>query len=266
MKTLLFILFGFFAINLLRAQDTASTGKDTAHLKIGKMNFLMWEDPSAELDTSSNKKKKGDDDHGRIPLFGIGINGYLNARNSSALPKGYEFLELRQEKSLSVNFNILEGDIDLIKNYLYIVLGADIEFNNYRFTGSNRISGTGSVITGFTDTIALKKSKLTATYLTFPLLLEINTRKKYSKALHILPGMIYGIKIGSHSKLVYDAGGITYKPKEYGDFNMAPFRYGLTLRIGYRGVQFFANYMLSELFEDIKDPLLYPFSAGIMLF
>jgi hypothetical protein len=53
------------------------------------------------------------------------------------------------------------------------------------------------------------------------------------------------------------------KVKIKDDFNLNPFRYGLTARIDFPWFDFYLNYNLSEMFEDGQGPATQTFSAGI---
>jgi hypothetical protein len=78
-------------------------------------------------------------------------------------------------------------------------------------------------------------------------------------------GLIGGLKIGSHTKVVYEDGGDKNKDKNRSDFFLSPFRYGYTARAGYGFLKVFANYYNTTLFEKNKGPQLHPFTIGFML-
>ena len=70
--------------------------------------------------------------------------------------------------------------------------------------------------------------------------------------------------LASKTKIKYQDGG---RQKEVlkDDFSLAPFRYGATVRIGYRAINLFANYYFSPLFGETAEPELHPFSVGLNL-
>ncbi|MCK4465033.1 MAG: outer membrane beta-barrel protein, partial [Bacteroidales bacterium] len=113
--------------------------------------------------------------------------------------------------------------------------------------------------------LSLEKSKFATSYLTVPLLLEFQVPAgKRSRRLFFSGGVIGGLKIGSHTKMVYKENGNRKKDKNRGDFNLSPLRYGVTARVGYRALKVFANFYLTPLFEDGAGPELYPFSVGLV--
>jgi hypothetical protein len=72
-----------------------------------------------------------------------------------------------------------------------------------------------------------------------------------------------GLRIGSHTKQVYEVNGNEFKEKKREDYHLSPFSYGLTARVGYNNLGVFVDYSLSSLFEDNQGPELNPWSAGI---
>ena len=53
--------------------------------------------------------------------------------------------------------------------------------------------------------------------------------------------------------------------KVNGEYNLNPFRYGLTARIDFKWFDFYLNYNLSEMFEEGNNPSTQTFVAGINL-
>jgi len=125
------------------------------------------------------------------------------------------------------------------------------------------------------DTMNLRKNKLTVSYATVPVLLTFNSSSNLKKAFHITTGLLFSYKLGSHTKKVYNKDDKKEKDKTFDDFNIDPFRYDATIRIGYSydatirigysDFTVFANYALSELFKSGKGPELHPWTIGISL-
>jgi len=122
------------------------------------------------------------------------------------------------------------------------------------------------------------KSKLSATYLnaSFVPMLDFakGTRKvkslergsvKYTsykkRGIRIGGGMYAGYRLGSSTKLKTESS----KDKDRGSFYMNNFRYGVRAQFGYKGMDFFANYDLNEVFVSGKGPSLNAISFGIIL-
>ena len=102
----------------------------------------------------------------------------------------------------------------------------------------------------------------------FPVILEAQFGKGNSKErLYISGGVVGGLKISSATKVVHEVNGKKQKLKERGgDLNINRWRLGLTARVGYKDIfNFYANYYLTELFEDGMEPELYPITIGIRM-
>ncbi len=247
---------------------------DTVKVKIGKKGIKIIENEDGtsidiidldemedEKDFTYKRKFKG---HWRG--FEMGLNNLSTEEFSLSLPASDHFMNLNTGKSWNVNINFLRYGLGLIGNNVGIVTGLGFEFNDYRFDNNNTImkDDNGMIVEG-TYGLPLEKSKFATAYLTAPLLLELQVPTgKHNKRLFLSGGVIGGLKIGSHTKVVYKEDGNRQKVKDRGDFNLSPLRYGVTARIGYRALKVFANYYLTPLFEEGAGPELYPFSVGLV--
>jgi hypothetical protein len=83
----------------------------------------------------------------------------------------------------------------------------------------------------------------------------------HDKRLYFSGGVIGGLKLGSHTKVKRDNS----KSKSHDDFNINPFRYGTTARIGYRGINLFGTYYFTSFFKNDRGPEMFPFTIGIGL-
>jgi outer membrane protein with beta-barrel domain len=205
------------------------------------------------------KKSKFD---GHFSALEIGMNTYLNKDSEMKLPSNYDFLELNTGKSWGVNLNIAEVNFSLIGKSLGLTTGMKFQFNNYRFDQNITLTQDSSVVWYVEETqFTYSKTKLTSTYLLVPIMLEVKPIR--DKKLHFAIGAEAGLKLGSHTKVVYKDNGEKMKDKNKEDFYLSPFRYNAVAKVGYDDISVFANYSLSTLFEDEKGPELYPFMVGI---
>lgn len=126
------------------------------------------------------------------------------------------------------------------------------------------------------------KSKLAATYLNFQLVPMFDfargsrkvrayerggfSFKRSSKQGFRFGGGGYaGYRLGSRSKLVYKEDGDREKDISRGNFYLTNFRYGVRVQMGYKGMDFFANYDLNNVFAEGRGPKLNAVSFGIIL-
>ena len=198
----------------------------------------------------------------------IGLNNFLNDDFSTSLGPDEDFMELRTAKSWNVNLNILQYDFSIAGDKFGMVSGLGFEFNDYRFTNNVSIAKQDRFIVpvDYDEAgIQLEKTKLSTLYLTVPLLMEFQAGKNSWHRVYFSAGVIGGINLGSHTKVVYRDGSGKQKDKERDDFYLSPFRYGLTFRTGYRSLNLFANYYPTPLFQKNKGPELYPVAVGLSI-
>jgi len=278
---------------------------DTTYIKVPGVAIVISEDDDSVKVRVGNRVLVVDDDgdvefkrcqeprfNGHWAGFDIGFNGYVNPDFNMSFPKEYEYMDLRMEKSIAVNLNFFEQNIRLAKNQHWgIVTGLGLGFNDYRFQHQTWLSMDSSMLHGYrADSISIRKSKLSAMYLTLPVLFEFQTAPIYHKnGFHISTGVIIGARLSSHTKVYYNdlnqkfplyeynAGTGNYelayyamspddpKTHHYGDWYLQPFKFDATVRIGWNFLNFWATYSLNTMFRKDKGPELYPWSAGITL-
>jgi len=238
--------------------------RDTTVVKLGKVDILII----GNLDELDSECDAPDDEKFKIHWAGldIGVNGYATSNNSLSVPKGFDFLELDYGRSFSFGFNFMEKNIKLYKNHITLVTGLGVNFHNYSFKNNTTLMSNSDSIWAVTDTVVnFQKNKLKTTIIEVPLLLGFSTNKDPKKSVHLAAGVVFGYKLGSKTKQEFKLDGEKHKPKVKGDFNIAPFSYSATVRIGYGSFSLFADYALSPLFEKDKGPELYPFTLGLTL-
>ncbi|MFO8055103.1 MAG: DUF2807 domain-containing protein [Bacteroidales bacterium] len=241
---------------------------DTTKVRIGKTKFLIIDDDQQKIEIENKEKsgRSGKKFAGSWGGFELGFNGYLNTQDKMKVPDEYDFLNLREEKSIVVNINLFEKNFNLIRNRFGLVTGLGLQYNNYRFQSNTLLTGDSARIYGSFDTDPKKnyiKSKLLVKYITLPLMLEYNTGGK--NKFHIGAGAQFAWKYGDHSKIVYEESVSREKKKDKGNFYLYPYKLDITARIGWSWINLFATYSLTPMFKEDKGPELYPFSAGIKL-
>ncbi|MEA3494785.1 MAG: DUF2807 domain-containing protein [Bacteroidota bacterium] len=252
---------------------------DTIKIRIGKYKFNITED-DAEIDEDIDEEngEDGEDNkhhkkHNRGDKFhpwsgiDIGVTGYLNPENTFDVPQNYDIIDLNYKKSIGVGINLFEKDIPIFREYVQIATGLGLEINNYKFKNNTQLLVNPDSLSGIINTQKdYLKTKLTVTYLTLPLLLELNFAKDSEKAFHFAGGLLLAYNVGSKSKVVYMQNDKRQKEKVKDDFFTNAFRYGLTARIGYgNDIMLFANYSLQPLFDVSAAPELYPVTFGISI-
>jgi hypothetical protein len=197
--------------------------------------------------------------------FGLGINGYLNAKNGISVPKGFD---LDYAKSIDVTCNFWEQKIPIWKRHINIVTGMGFDFNNYRLSNNySLIKGTSQVSAVYDSSVSFKKNKLMLSYLNVPLLLQFDTDPigKGHRTIHLSAGVVGGLRIGAHTKQEYEIDGTNYSPKIHDDFDLNPFKCSAMVRVGYGNLDLYASYALTSMFKNNEGPQLYPFSVGLTI-
>ncbi len=237
---------------------------DTTHIRIGRRTFDVvdgWNGTRVNVSKEPREKHWAGSFNPHWAGLEVGMNMFYDTNYS--LYGGDEFFDLIPGKSLTWNLNFAEWAFKNDNNNVGLVTGLGFSFSDYTFDRAITIekeNGDGMVIPVPLDPDGLKKSKLTMTYLTAPLMLEIKTPLRMGGSrLYIAGGVIGGVNIGSHTKYKYRRD----KEKARSNFNINTFKYELTGRIGFGDFCVFANYSMTPLFEDGKGPELYPLMIGI---
>lgn len=254
--------------------DTTTSNIDTTKIRLGRRSVVIIDKgttTSVEIpdreeyrdwDVTYKEKRKF---RGHWSGFEFGVNGFMDKNQSMIMKDDLAYMDLKQARSWNVNINFLQYSLGFGTDKAGLVTGMGIEFNDYHFSSETTLkndNGVTKVDSSFVD-FNVSKSKLSTTYFTVPLLLEFQIPAGHHR-LYVSGGIIGGVRLGSHTKVVYNDGG-KEKKKNRDDFNLSTFRYGLTARVGYRGLRLFANYYPTSLFEKDKGPELYPFSLGLVL-
>lgn len=246
-------------------------GTDTTRIRVGDKELTIAEDEegrsSLHLGKSEKRREKSRRFNGHWAGVELGINNYLSDGYSFASPEGRSF-DLNTNRSMNFNLNFAEFNFGLASDKFGVVTGAGLEWCNYFFENNNSLGedSTGRV-TGLPapDGISYTKSKLGTTYLTVPLLFEVQFpgHAERNDRVHLAAGIIGGLKLDAHTKVVYREDGNKEKYKNRDDFNLATLRYALTARAGYKALKLWANFYPTPLFEQDKGPELYPYAVGL---
>jgi hypothetical protein len=195
--------------------------------------------------------------------FEAGLSNYTYAESMN-LPSEISYMSLNTSRSNVFNLNFSQVNIGFSK-FTGLVTGLGINWNIYRFDGSNSIvadpdSEVSELIPD--NSVPVKKSKFNTLYLNAPLMFEVQIPAGYSR-LNIAAGVIGGVKLNAWTKLVFEDGE---KVRTNGDYNLNLLRGGVTARVGYQNFMIFGTYYLTPWFQDLKGPNGYnlePFEIGI---
>lgn len=241
---------------------------DTVSIRIGNRNFDVIDSHNGTkvhvTREPREKRKNYGKFNGHWGGIELGVNTFHTSDYSLYDGLGYgEFFDIHHPKSLTFNFNFAEYAFSNERNTFGLVTGLGFSSMDFRFDQPITVSkspGNGMLIPIDLEPTGLKKSKLNVSYLTVPMILEIATPLKMNQhRLTLGGGAIGGLNIGSRTK-IKTSDGIS---KERRNFNVNPFKYELTGRLGLGELCIFANYSMTPLFKDGKGPELVPLTVGI---
>lgn len=272
------------SVNLGAFKVGVNESRGTTEVQVGKHSLVVDDDGNVRW-RRNNRYSHFD---GHWGGFDLSFNGYVNKDMNMNFSKADSYLDLDIPKSIGVHLNIYEQNIQLNPSgTLGLITGLGIEWHNYRFEGNVRLVPDSSVLKGyFYKGVTLEKSKLTVSYLTLPVLFEYqNQADRKLSQFHVSAGVLLGVRIGSHSKLIYNQTDTPYELidpetgntvvvnrspleetyKQYESFHLNPFKADAMVRIGWGYINLFGTYGITTLFRSERGPELYPFSVGVKL-
>jgi hypothetical protein len=116
----------------------------------------------------------------------------------------------------------------------------------------------------YPDGLNIRKNKINLNYVEVPFEFRFRTMNKSIEERNVANFRFYvgfkgGVLVNSHTKYRDDETKI----KVYDIDNLMLYRYGPTLRVGFKKLSVHAFYSLTSIFEEGKGPELYPFSIGL---
>lgn len=252
-----------------KESEGESSTKTTSegHLCAGRKKYSFYGETRDGRTELIITEKPVDEFKGHWAGLDLGFTNFFSSAFDTSLPDNGRFMDLRVGKSAYVGLNLIQHCIGLggSNDNIGIVTGLGLTFNNYRLASDYLLIRDQDGNTSYKESDReIKKSKLTSTYLTVPLLLE--TQFPGNNRDFFVSGGVYGaFRLGSHTKVVYDDGDSKEKEKFRDDLNLNSFKYGLTVRTGYKWIKMFFNYDLTPLFQKGQGPELYPWNVGIAL-
>jgi len=250
----------------IRVEDEESEDTDTIRVRIGKKRVIIVDDDEdVVFDTDDDDDK--DKFEGHWDGIALGLNSYVKSGFDTDLSPDANFMELNTNKSWEFSLNFAEKSFNLIDQKVGLVTGLGLTWNNYKFDQNITLDPSGQAISFYVDSVRdFTKNKLTTTYLTLPLLLEFQfPTGDNSKDVHLSAGVVGSLKLGSHTKQVYEVNNREFKDKVKEDFHLSPLRYAVHASIGYGNFTLYSSYSMTTLFENGEGPELYPFTIGIII-
>lgn len=246
-------------------QKVANVNIDVKYNDAGETKAVVINTDSKSDTIKAEPKKKKRTDNGLD--IDLGFNNFLNTGGNNML----DVVGLKTWGSRFVSLNpYYKIRVGGQKSPFHVKTGLEFAFNNYMFDHNYVLKETneaGDLYSTFVkDDRELDKSKLATTNINVPLTLLLDFDNKKGKSVfRIGAGGFVGYRIGSHTKIKYNANGDDEKDKDHGNYNLQDLQYGLKATIGIYGLDFFANYHLNELFKDNRGPKANVISFGVTI-
>lgn len=194
--------------------------------------------------------------------FGVGF---------SNLPDGWDFdnemaSSLNHSRSRQYNLNFFDNHWKLGKNGFSLVTGFGIQFNSMHLQTNKFMEVVDYKAVLSTSTETLKKSRLHYTYLTFPLLLEVNFPIGRGETIFLNAGVVGKVKTASSSKIWLTENGKERKIQQPGNLNIRPITADILVQAGIGDFGFFYSYTPYTVFLKNKGPEVNQSTVGIQLY
>ncbi len=255
-----------------KMQDERAGAMDTMRISVGKKKLIIIEEGngvelSADNDSLEKVKELNDTKKYKLRKTYAGIEFGFNqfvSPSLKAIPNDYAYLKCNTLKSWFISYNLLEGDVHLIRNKIALTSGLGIMFQNMRFNTNRLLVPNTSVIAADAGLVSVSNNNLFNTQFNVPLLLKYaprtkNLRNKFNMAI----GVIGTFNIYTHLRVVSSAKGYTEDLQIKDDFNINPFGAMGTLRISYSWLHMFTNYSLTPYFRTQNQA---PYNPDLRLF
>ncbi len=281
MKYYLTLLFASFSFLTISQTDTLQTKTDTLEpttkeIDFGNVKVIVKDKKKHSVIKDTTHNSEEDDwfytdkeSYPAVnfePTFGIGIAGLtqdvkeigsLSPTSNASLD-----IDLVQSRNYVINGNVL---IDFTRNF-GLLTGFGFEFNRFVFEENMQISPKDGHFVSDTVT-AFSSYKFKTNYVHIPLMLKFQTNNESFK---MAVGGTISYNIGTKVKAAFAEPDAEIETTIKGNFNVAPVKFGLGLRVAYKGIGLYANYALTPMNEkeiahtDGKMNIT-PFSVGITL-
>lgn len=255
--------------------DTALVKDDSGEYRIIKKNgeTIIYYDKVKEIEKSNRNfsininRNNDDDDNGTrressnrsyrtYMSYDFGVDFGMNIMIPKSGSLSGTLYELNPLRSNYVALNFMNR-INFSK-YARARIGLEIAWYNFSFEKDVRLITRDAGLELAIDPNGLQKSKLAASYLNLPVMLEVGRRWGFTFGV----GGYVGYKIDSWTKATTNSGN---KDKDHDGYYLNNFRYGISTQLGLRWVKLFANYDLNSLFVADKAPNMNVLSIGVRL-
>ena len=225
--------------------DFAGKSDSVIEAKKGRVNYTF---AGASINSRS---------YSHLALIELGSNFLVNSDYSMYSPEDANAMQFTNRKSIYCAINLMSMDVQFNpKRTLGLTVGFGFATENYAFANKYTMEYRDGMMYPVALDDSIKKSKLLASYIHIPVLLDWNI----AKGIFISAGV--NVDILMNSQLKYK------KPKTTidGIATLNPFQVGITARVGWNKLYGFVNYSLLDMYKQNTGPSAHRMSAGVGLF
>ena len=278
-------------VKVERTDTTNVEQGDTIHITSKRKLIRIITTPRTGYDTTQTFDSKLEDlKRERRNLFcywaglELGMNSFVTS--DGRIGDGPESgpLQLNNARSRFFAINFWEQKIEFGTNHIGLFTGMGLEFDNYKLSENNTLQfNSDSTWAVAMDSPDLRKNKLRQIGLRVPLMLEFNSNRaklpsnagelegkpdwSFSRKhnFHLAAGVVGSWYFDTMYKQKYSEGGHNVKQRSKDDYNLLSYRLAARAQIGYSGLNLFAEYALTPMFEEGTAPTLNALNVGITL-
>jgi hypothetical protein len=270
----LILSLGFMSFGQSKDElDTAKLNLGKKIVKIYTKNNEVTQITFDSKDTTATKKKTDEECkeckeknkyRGHFQGLDFGFTTLLNSNGGTKFIND-SYLENDPAKSFYFNFNLFDTKLPIFKEYVGITTGLGFNWTQIGIKNNQTLKFNNDSLFTITSTSteSFSTNKLKGLYLQVPLLLEFNTNLDPNKSAYLALGVLGGFKINSKLVQRIDTDHQESDQKFKGDYALNSFKLDATVRFGYAGIGFFANYALTPLFDVKKTSTALPLTFGL---
>jgi hypothetical protein len=270
MKRMLTLLAGI-AMTCTAMAQTDSTKQKSDTIRIG--NMIIVKTPGNEEQNERQRTRIYHRTHKPSAvstnwfILDLGFANYDDKTNYSGAeaqafaPGGTkDMFKLRTVKSSNFNIWILMQRLNVIKHVVNLKYGVGLETNNYRFEEPVKFETEPTTKVVLDKDTHYKKNKLSADYVTVPMMLNFNFTPKREKGFSVSVGASAGYLYASRQKTITEADG---KRKKRDDFDLRPWKLSYIAEMGMGGIKLYGSLATQSMFEKGLD--MTPYAVGVRL-
>jgi hypothetical protein len=157
----------------------------------------------------------------------------------------------------------------LVKDRLRLIYGVGLDDYHYKLKNDISLSTNqnGLLITDESQTIDFDKNWMTNSYVTVPLLLNLNfaLQKGKKKDLHFQTGINFMYAMRSTVNQKWQEDGLKHRRRGKRDLGLNQFNMGYEVQSGYKNLIFYGKYLPDGIFKSPDDPNLKSVTFGMII-